>query len=79
MEGNQFSEEKFMKLYNENPSEVLQVPLVRATFGSQVASSGGLINAIKTVFKNLLPKNIHKYLSKKAYEFLDDTKLNDKN
>lgn len=79
MEDNKFSEEKFMELYNANPSEVLQVPLVRATFGSTVASSGGLINAIKTVFKNLLPKNIHKYLSKKAYEFLDDTQTTNKN
>lgn len=71
MTDNKFDEAKFMAIYNANPDEVLQVPLIRASFGSTVASSGGLLNAIKVVFRNLLPSNIKKYLSGKVYEFLD--------
>lgn len=72
----QFSEEKFQKEYREKPELILQVPLVRADFASKVASSGGILSALKSVFSVFLPKNFKKYATR-AYEFLDDTEGKD--
>jgi hypothetical protein len=49
----------------------LQVPLIRASFASTIASSGGLIKGLKAVFSQLLPSNIKEFLTSRVYEFLD--------
>lgn len=66
-----FNEEKFQQLLNENPEDVLKVPLVRADFSSIVANSGGIFNALKLYFRQFMPKNIKETLTKRVYELLD--------
>lgn len=66
-----FNEAAFQQAYENYPDKVLQIPLARASFGSTVASSGGLLKAMQTVFRQWLPSNIKEYIQGKYYELLD--------
>lgn len=66
-----FNEEKFQEAYSLYQEDVLQVPLARASFGSTIASSGGLLKGTQFMFRQLLPSNIKNYVTGKFYELLD--------
>lgn len=68
-----FNEQAFNKAYDKYKDEVLQVPLARASFGSTVVASGGLLKGLKSLLKQWLPNNIKDYLQGKYYELLDTT------
>lgn len=66
-----FNEGAFEQAYENYPDKVLQIPLARASFGSTVASSGGLLKALQTTLRQWLPSNIKEYIQGKYYELLD--------